>query len=1041
MRVTAKDAAGNSGSTTHTLWIDSQSPQNITIDTPLAGAWVNKLTLIAGTATDNTDGQGLARVDLRIRRNSDLTYWTGSAWQSTPVAISTKIIGAQWSRTHSSTTPLPTGANLSNGQYTLTAVAYDKALNSKSVTSTISVDQTVPTVAITSPQSNLTYKSLSKVVGTASDTGTGLSKVTLRLYRYANAAVTAGFWAGGNTWTAAYSAAANESPVLGTTNWSFTLPTLAEGRYYCVATATDKTNNVASTTARVFTVDSTRPLIAITRPATNPAFFKSLTSVTGTASDVWGLSKVTVRLYRYATATTAAGYWASNGTWTSTYTEAQNALLAAGTTTWSYLLPSLTEGRYYCVATATDKAGNVTSTPASVFTIDTTLPLVTITRPATNPAFFKSLTSVTGTASDVGGLSKVTVRLYRYATATTAAGYWAGNGTWTSTYTEAQNALLATGTTSWSYSLPSLPEGRYYCVATATDKAGNVTPTSASVFTIDQTLPTVTISQPVTNNVILNTLPFIKGTASDAVGLDKVTVRLYRYATSSVAAGSWAGEENWSTTYNGAINERLATGTTNWSLPLPDLAEGRYFCMATAIDKAGNISVTPNQIFTIDLTGPIVSFSSPVNNSSVRSLGLVKGKSVAAGAGTDQVKLFIQRNDGQFWSGNNWGASAPLSTTYDDSTKVWNYSGSLPSGTDLTDGTYTFTAQATDKVGNLSTAACLVTIDATPPTVEISQPQANAAFASLASITGSATDSGVGLSNVTLRLFRAAGATSAGYWNGTSWDTLYQTAKHELPVTGPEGNTSTWNFALPSLDDGFYTVRVTARDNLGNSANTPDVNFVIDNTKPESVTISSPVNGSVLNSLPAFVGTATDSGSGIGHVDLFLRRSDGLFWTGTEWGTATALPATYEANSGSWVYNGALPSGILLNDGQYILTAQAFDKAFNATSVASQFTIDTTSPVVTVTSPAAEDSYLALETASGTASDEGSLVSRVTVALYREATLTAPAGFWNGQSWDETYDATLHEKLATGTTNWNFTMPSLQPGAYSFAGDGFRCRW
>ncbi|HEY0072655.1 MAG TPA: Ig-like domain-containing protein, partial [Abditibacteriaceae bacterium] len=854
IQATATDGAGNAGSITHTFWLDSVAPQSVTIDTPPTGAKVKTLSTIAGRCVDNTGGQGIARTELRIRRDRDLVYWTGSGWTATLTALPTELSGTSWRRNHSSTMPLPTGVDLSDGAYTLVAIAYDKAGNSRSASATIAVDQTLPTVEIINPRPDASYKQLSSITGTSRDLGTGISKVTVRLYRYASSTAAAGYWAGGDNWTATYSAA-NELAVSGTTSWSLALPLLNEGKYYCLATATDKAGNSVKTPVTSFVIDRTLPTVAITRPATNPAFLRTLPSLAGTASDSQGLAKVSVRIYRYATLTTPAGYWAGGENWTTTYSAA-NEHLAIGTTSWSLTLPTLPDGRYYGLATATDKAGNSTSTVASVFTVDSIAPSVAITRPATNPAFSTSLPSVTGTAADAGGLAKVTVRLFRTATSTTAAGYWAGGENWTSTYSAAANELPVNGLFSWSLTLPPLAEGKYYCLATATDKAANTAVTASHVFTIDRTLPTVAIAQPAVDNQILQTLPAITGAAYDQVGIGKVTVRLYRYATATTAAGYWAGGENWTSTYSAATNQILATGTTSWNLTLPHLAEGKYYCLATATDMAGNSANTPARAFIIDVTAPeVLSITSPVEGAFVKSLSAIAGTANDTVAGLDRVEIYLQRADGRFWTGVNWSDAKALPTSYDSVNAVWSSTGSLPTGDLLSDGEYTITAQAFDKVSNQKSVVSHFTVDTTAPVVSVSNPQNNGAYAAISEASGTASDSGSGVARVTVALFRDATLTTpAGYWNGASWNETYDSSLHELTATG----TTDWSFTLPRLEIGSYTLRATAIDVVGNSGTSDEVNFTLIAPPVENQTTAQSAEASpvVLSSAEAYVASS-----------------------------------------------------------------------------------------------------------------------------------------------------------------------------------------
>lgn len=713
VQLTAKDSAGNIGTATNILWIDSVAPA-LTIDTPPPGALITKLPSIAGTVADNLGGQGLVRTDLQIRRVVDNRYWTGSAWSLAPTLLSTGLGSGRWSRIHT-TAPLPSGANLLDGQYALTAIAYDKAGNSKSATSSFILDQTPPSVIVTSPKPEGSYQQLSAIVGTAADTTAGINKVTVRLFRYAKGATPSGYWASGDNWNSSYSAAANE-------------------------------------------------------------------------------------------------------------------ILATGTTSWSVTLPALEEGRYFCAATVTDKAGFTATTAACVFTLDRTAPTVAFTRPEKNPAIYKSLASVAGTAADAGGLGKVTVRLFRYAKGSTPSGYWAGGGTWTTSYNAVANEQTVTGTTSWSLTLPALAEGRYFALATATDKTGNVTSTEPSIFTIDASAPTVSINQPLTNNSILKELTAAGGTASDSIGLSKVTVRLYRYATATAAAGYWAGGDTWTAAYTVAANELSAIGTEAWSLALPSLPEGRYYFQATAFDEVGNNVSSPAWIFTIDTTGPVVVFTTPADNARLRSLGSISGTATAAGAATDIVKLLIQRGDGLFWTGTAWGEAANLTTTYNASTKIWSNSGALPAGVNLPDGVYTLTANASDKAGNLSTASRTINIDNTPPDVSITAPADGTVYTATpeapSSITasGAAADAGSGVSNVKVALYREAGpGITAGYWNGIGWDAVYNAVRHEHPANG----TAEWTWSLPVLNVGNYSLRATALDSTGNAGASVPVAFAI----------------------------------------------------------------------------------------------------------------------------------------------------------------------------------------------------------------------
>ncbi len=90
------------------------------------------------------------------------------------------------------------------------------------------------------------------------------------------------------------------------------------------------------------------------------------------------------------------------------------------------------------------------------------------------------------------------------------------------------------------------------------------------------------------------------GTAGDSDGIAKVTVYLYREATSGNASGYWNGSVSnpaFTAEYDALVNEVAATNTatteaaySTWSLKLPQLSIGDYSLRATARDSKGNFS-------------------------------------------------------------------------------------------------------------------------------------------------------------------------------------------------------------------------------------------------------------------------------------------------------------------------------------------------------------------------------------------------------------------------------------------------------------------
>lgn len=937
LRATAKDRAGNSTASGYVNFtIDAGVPATLDITTPASGAIVNMLTAMRATATDNLGGTGIVRVDMTLQRRSDNKYWTGSpttGWGVSTI-LNTTLAGGYWSRT----TGLPGGSNLPGGLYTIGAIAYDKAGNSKSTTSDFSVDTVLPNVAITQPAANNVYSNLAAATGSASDGGSGVQSVSVQLYRLGNPtlSVAAGYWAGGSNWSAGYTTA-NEILCTGTTNWSISLPTVAQGlepsQYRIRATAKDGAGNSQSSVYVYFTIDPLAPAsVTITTPAA-AAIVTSLPSIKVAALD-------------------------NNG--------------GTGIASVSLVLKRRSDSRYWSGA-------SITSWAAAPFNLPTTLS---------------------------GGLWQL-------------------------------NSGLPAGA--------DLLDGLYDIVATAYDKAGNDT-VAANTIRVDITRPTVAIAVPV-NSSVHQALSSVTGIADDAgSGVAAVTVQLYRLANAGTGAtaGYWAGDSNWSAGYTAAVNEHLAAGTNDWNLTLPLPSQGltpaTYRLLATAKDRGGNTQASGYVYFTIDTIDPAaVAITSPANGAAIKTLASVTGTAAddAGGSGIARIDLFIHRlSDDLYWGGNalGWGAQTALPTT---GTTSWTSSGLLPAGADLLAGDYEITATAFDKAGNNKSTTNAIVVDLTNPSVQVSTPQNNGNYGSLDTATGTASDdTGSGVASVTWQLYRfanpAAGST-AGFWAGGSTWTAGYSAANEIAALG----TTDWSVSLPTSAQGFtagqYRALATARDQAGNSSNSGYIYFYVDPNAP-AIAFTTP-SASILNSLSSISGTASDGGggSGINSVVVAIHRlADDTYWTGdigTGWGAQTPLVAN---GTTSWSLSaGILPTAADLAEGSYELIAAATDNAANSTSLTKTILVDKTAPQLTVTSPTAGTTYSSLPTADGTTDDSaGSGVVSVKVQLYRLSNAAGgiTAGYWNGTSWDASYNAAVHERLATGTATWSIPMPTELDG-------------
>ncbi len=147
--------------------------------------------------------------------------------------------------------------------------------------------------------------------------------------------------------------------------WSYKSAHLADGTYTAQAEQSDDVGNVGKSGAVTFTVDTTPPAVtinALVSPTNNPE--PTLTGGAGVATG--DNASVTVTIYDGAA---VGGTVAATGSASVSGSE------------WSYKAPHLSDGTYTAQATQSDEAGNVGKSTAVTFTVDTTPPAVSLTKP------------------------------------------------------------------------------------------------------------------------------------------------------------------------------------------------------------------------------------------------------------------------------------------------------------------------------------------------------------------------------------------------------------------------------------------------------------------------------------------------------------------------------------------------------------------------------------------------------------------------------------------------------------------------------------
>jgi hypothetical protein len=132
IRYHATDSAGDvEAEQVLSLGVDQTAP-SVAVTTPAQGSTIGTLSTVAGTATDS--GSNVTSVEVAVERNSDQTYWDGAKWTSEPV-----FRAAAGTNNWSLPGPLPQGAVLFAGGYSVLARATDGAGNTTSATNVFTV--------------------------------------------------------------------------------------------------------------------------------------------------------------------------------------------------------------------------------------------------------------------------------------------------------------------------------------------------------------------------------------------------------------------------------------------------------------------------------------------------------------------------------------------------------------------------------------------------------------------------------------------------------------------------------------------------------------------------------------------------------------------------------------------------------------------------------------------------------------------------------------------------------------------------------------
>lgn len=232
-------------------------PPAVAVKVPIAGTtFVNVLPSFLGTAQDASTGSGVAKVNIVLKRLSDGYRWNGTTWVNVEYGLRCSLSGTTWRPSD----PLPTSTSLTDGDYTVKAVAYDFAGNITVAQRTFTMDRTAPSVAISAPLNGATVKSMAGINGTCSDALAGINTVALTITRLADNRK----W-NGTGWVTSASSSIPAAVNGGTYQVTSKLPVtsnMTAGKYELKVTATDKAGNT-KTSAVTVTYSTTTAALSV----------------------------------------------------------------------------------------------------------------------------------------------------------------------------------------------------------------------------------------------------------------------------------------------------------------------------------------------------------------------------------------------------------------------------------------------------------------------------------------------------------------------------------------------------------------------------------------------------------------------------------------------------------------------------------------------------------------------------------------------------------------------------------------------------------
>ncbi len=561
---------------------------------------------------------------------------------------------------------------------------------------------------------------------------------------------------------------------------------------------------------------------------------------------------------------------------------------------WTYTVPSadlagLKDGDASVQVSVTNVNGNSASAGRE-YSVDATAPSVTINTIATddilNATEAQSDLAISGTSTaEAGQTLTVSLNGKDYTTTVSA------NGSWTLNVPAAD--------------LAGLTDGSVTVTASVSDKAGN--PASVDhTLTVDVTVPAVTIHTVAGDDVINvaehNQAQIVSGSATGAAAGDTVTVTIggQSYTTVLDAAGNWSV----------GIPANVISG----------LSDGSVTVTASVTDAAGNTGSGTHNV-TVDTGLPSVSFNAISDDNVLNAVEKGQDLSVSGTSANlaEGTVVTVTLN------GKNYTATTAADGTWSLTVPAADLSG-------LGEASYTLSATATNGVGNSISTTTNLLVDTALPTVTINTVAGDnvinaAEVAAGQTITGKVANADIG-NTVTVNI--GGNTYTATVQSDLTWS-----------VNVPES-------VLTALGNGDLTVSATVTNDHGNTG-TGERDITIDASLP-GLRVDTVAGDDVINSIEH------------GQNLIVTGSSDGLA-AGTTL-TVTVNGKTYAASvlaDGTW--SAAIPAADVgaLAAGTVTVTVAGQSAAGNPVTISHDVTVDLAAVAISIDAIATDDVINAAE--------------------------------------------------------------------------------